>query len=154
MNFSSIRSTRLSFCLVLQFELSSNLKANLSFLWLGFEIMHRYWILWHLCLTSMSDSFQTTPEICPLKILSKRKHEIKQIFDQFLEQKEENRRKSGFGMYNQPTPKLWEEHVLLEGTHVTKSISVLMYTETQKVPLHLEFYPKISPPKPISTVSS
>lgn len=76
----------------------------------------------------MSDSFQITAEICPLKNLLKRKPEIKQIFDQFLEQKEENRRESGFGIYNQPNPKLWEEHVLLEGTYVTKNISVFTYT--------------------------
>lgn len=76
----------------------------------------------------MSGSFQTTAEICPLKNLLKRKPEIKQIFHQFLEQKEENRRESGFGIYNQANPKLWEEHVLLEGTHIPKNISVLMYT--------------------------
>lgn len=57
----------------------------------------------------------------------KRKPEIKQIFDQFLEQKEENRRESGFGIYKQPNPKLWEEHALLEGTHIAKNISVLIY---------------------------
>lgn len=90
--------------------------------------MHTYRILWHLCLTSISGSFQIIAEICPLKKLLKRKPEIKQIFDQFLEQKEENRRESGFGIYNQPNAKLWEQHALLEGTHVTKNISVLMYT--------------------------
>lgn len=50
-NFSSIRCTRLSFCFALQFEFSSVLNTKLlSFTWFSFEIMHEYWILWHLCL--------------------------------------------------------------------------------------------------------
>lgn len=102
-NFSSIRSTRLSFCLALQFVFKSESKSQFIVveIWNHAQILNFVTFMPNFYLRLISNLWWNLS----IKNALKRKSEIKQIFDQFLEQKEENRREGGFGIYKQPKPK-------------------------------------------------